>query len=324
MIYIESESTDPTWNLAMEEFLFTHLPQGTECLFLWQNDRTIVVGKNQNTREEVNEDYISKNQIRVVRRLSGGGAVYHDLGNLNYTFIADREKGIDFHRFCEPLIDALRSFGLETCLSGRNDLLLDGKKFSGNAQYFGADRVLHHGTILFSSDLGVLTKALRPDPGKIKSKGIRSVSSRVTNLAPYLPEGTTIRDLKTRLAERFSPLELLELTQTDRDWIARRKRERYDTWEWNYGSSPPYEFHTRNRIEGCGTLEIQFSADQGVISDLRIRGDFFGVKEIRAVEALLIGCQCNRLEIIKRLREISLEEYIMGLSPEVLAGLLTR
>lgn len=322
MIYLESDSTDPAWNLALEEFLFTTLPRGTECLFLWQNDRTIVVGKNQNTRAEIDEDYIRERQIRVVRRLSGGGAVYHDLGNLNYTFIADRERGIDFQRFCNPLIDVLRSFGVEACLSGRNDLMLDGKKFSGNAQYFGTDRVLHHGTVLFSSDLEVLTMALRPDPEKFKCKGIHSASSRVTNLEPYLPAGTTVQDLKKRLAECFMPLERLELSEADRDWITRRKQERYDTWEWNYGYSPQYECRIRRRLEGCGTLEISFSIKQGVIQDLRIRGDFFGVKEINTVEKLLTGCRCNRWELMEQLEKVSLEEYIMGLTPETLAELL--
>ena len=322
MKYIESKSTDPGWNLAMEERLFEILPKGSECVFLWQNDNTIVVGKNQNTQAEINGDFVSQNGIRVVRRLSGGGAVYHDLGNLNFTFIADGGERIDFGKFCAPMIETLRSFGLDARLSGRNDMTIDGKKFSGNAQYLNNGRALHHGTILFSSDLTVLSQALRVDRTKIESKAIRSVASRVTNLKEYLPEGTTLQDLKVRLLEHLGELEPLTLTAEDEAAIGILKKERYDTWEWNYGRSPEHIVTNRRRIEGCGIVTVCCQVEHGIIRGLTIRGDFFGSRDISELEELLVGCRFQTEEIRACLDKADLEKYILGISKQELAELI--
>ena len=187
--YLNLTTTDPSFNLAAEEFVFESLPKDRSYFMLWQNDRAVIIGKYQNTLAEINLPYIEANGIRVVRRLSGGGAVYHDLGNLNYTFIADAKESerLDLRLFCEPVLRTLSSFGVKAELNGRNDMTVDGQKFSGNAQMIRHGRVLHHGTILFDSDLEAVTLALHVDEAKIRAKGIRSVRSRVTNLADVQP-----------------------------------------------------------------------------------------------------------------------------------------
>ena len=217
MEYINSPRTDPCWNLALEQYVFDSLDRSKSYFMLWQNHNTIVVGKNQNTVAEINSDFVRAHDITVVRRLSGGGAVYHDLGNLNFTFITDADKmdGIDLHMFCVPIVETLRSFGVQAEISGRNDITVDGKKFSGNSQYVREGRVMHHGTIMFDSDLTTVTQALQVDRDKIQSKGIKSVASRVTNLRPYMPEGTTLAQFRQRLLEYLSvaePLHTLTLT----------------------------------------------------------------------------------------------------------------
>ena len=266
MEYIASSCTDPRWNLALEQYVFDSMDRSRSYFMLWQNDNTIVVGKNQNTVAEINNDFVRDHNITVVRRLSGGGAVYHDLGNLNFTFITDADKidGIDLHMFCVPIVETLRSFGVQSEISGRNDITVDGKKFSGNSQYVREGRVMHHGTILFDSDLSVVTQALCVKQEKLVSKGITSVKSRVTNLRPYLPEGTTLEDFEKRLLEYLSvssPIVPHPLTLTDHDRIDKIRAERYAKWEWNYGYSPNYTDVRSRRIEGCGEIEVHLSVN---------------------------------------------------------------
>lgn len=328
MIFYRSPSTDPAWNLAMEEYFFEKMDRSRSYFLLWQNHNTVVIGKNQNTMAEIDREYIRRNDIRVVRRLSGGGAVYHDDGNLNFTFITDAPEGgqIDLHRFCLPIAQALRSFGVEAVIGGRNDITVDGKKFSGNAQYVRQGRVMHHGTLMFDSDLTVLQKALRVDREKIASKGILSVASRVTNLRPYLPEGVSMELFAQRLLEALAGGEtppLLQLTEADLADIQQRKEARYDTWEWNYGCSPECTVVNSRRIEGCGTVRVHLRLEGGRIRDLQITGDFFGNRDACELCALLEGCECRYEAILLRLADISTEEYIHNLSDRELAALLT-
>lgn len=323
MIYVESNSVDPAWNLAMEEYLADQIPAGESCLFLWQNDRTIAVGKNQNTSLEINLDYVRQKGIRVCRRLSGGGTVYHDLGNLNYTFIADAPEsgGISFAAFCEPVVQTIRSFGADAQLSGRNDILVEGKKISGNAQYYRNGRVIHHGTILFDSDLTVLTHALMVDKSKFQGKGIESVSSRVTNLKDHLPSNVDLPTFRQRLMEQVQAEQVLSLTEEDREAISGLK-QRYDSWEWNYGYSPAYSGSEQRRIEGCGTVQVRYEMERGVLKQIRIQGDFFGEREIGELEQLLQDCPGSRTSILNRLEDITLSKYIFGMEKEELAAMI--
>lgn len=240
--YIESISVDPAFNLALEQYVFDHLPREYGYFMLWRNDRAVIVGKHQDTLAEINEDYVKEKDIRVVRRLSGGGAVYHDLGNLNFTFIVDDVDGEEespFERFCEPVIAMLKGMGIEAERTGRNDMAVNGRKFSGNAQYRKDGRIMHHGTILFDTDLYVMEKALRVSEEKLKSKGVKSVRGRVTNLRPLLPEGVTMeRFMGMFRAFMFKAygLERYELTGEDISQVREIQAERYHRWKWNFGA----------------------------------------------------------------------------------------
>lgn len=327
MEYIESHVTDPHWNLALEQYVFDSMDRSKSYLMLWQNDNTIVVGKYQNAIAEINNDYVQEHNIQVVRRLSVGGTVYHDLGNLNFTFItdADQAQSINFKLFCQPIVETLASFGVKAEISGRNDMTVDGKKFSGNAQYVREGRVMHHGTIMLHSDLSVLSRALHVDEAKIASKGIKSVVSRVTNLCDYLPEGVGIEEFRARLLEHMSekePMHRRELTEEEIRTIDGIKCERYDTWQWNYGRSPSYTICRRQRIDGCGSLEVSLSVEKGVIGDAELFGDFFALGDIDTLLEKLRGCEYRKQAIAERLSEINVGAFIRNLSAERLAELL--
>lgn len=327
MEYIETKTTDPHFNLAMEQYIFDHLDRSKSYLFLWQNDNTIVIGKNQNTLGEINADFVRAHRINVVRRLSGGGAVYHDLGNLNFTFITDSDESdlINFRIFCQPIVDTLATFGIKAEISGRNDITIDGKKFSGNAQYVREHRVMHHGTLLFNSDPGVISGALKVSPDKIRSKGVKSVSSRVTNLKEHLPAGTTVEDFKARLLEHMAqaePLHRLELTDTDIAAIKEIQRQRYDTWEWNFGSSPAYSINLRQRFEDCGSVEVSMDVKGGCIASIAFSGDFFGNGDLSELSEKLIGCPYTCDDVAARLKALHLETYIRGITADQLAALI--
>lgn len=327
MIFIESKCTEPDWNLALEQYVFDELDRSKEYLMLWQNDNTIVVGKNQNTVGEINSDFVRENGIRVVRRLSGGGAVYHDMGNLNFTFVmdADAMERIDFHRFCMPVVKALESFGVKAVISGRNDITIEGKKFSGNAQYIKDGRVMHHGTIMFSSDLSVVARALSVDREKIASKGVRSVESRVTNLCDHMPGGVTLQKFKERLLQfimKDEPMETYSLTQADRKAIDQIREHRYAAWQWNYGRSPVYTLCRKKRFENCGQVEVSLLVEQGRIKDIQFFGDFFGSGDVRELTDLLTGCLSRRKDVMERLQACPLELYIQNISAEELTELI--
>jgi len=327
MEYIESKSTDPRWNLALEQHLFEKSGDKRSFFMLWQNDNTIVAGKNQNIAAEVNESFVRSHGITVVRRLSGGGTVYHDLGNLNFTFIVPSgalEK-INFRVFCLPIIETLASFGVTAELSGRNDLTVDGKKFSGNAQYLRDGRVMHHGTLMFSSDLTVLGRALSVEREKLHSKGVKSVVSRVTNLCEYLPRSVTLAQFKARLLERIAqsePLIPLTLSPGDEAAVAELKRSRYDTYEWTYGLSPAYETLCRARFEGVGSVEASVSVKDGCFAALAFTGDFFGSGEASELASLLLGCTRTREAVLKRLEGVDVGHYIHNFTADALAALL--
>jgi lipoate-protein ligase A len=327
MEYLESDSTDPRWNLALEQYVFEQMDRSGEYFILWRNANTIVVGKNQNTVQEINNDYVRRHGITVVRRLSGGGAVYHDLGNLNYTFIADGERmeKLDFQLFCQPVVQTLRSFGVHAEISGRNDITVDGKKFSGNSQYLRQGRVMHHGTILFNSDLSVVEKALHTDESKIASKGITSIRSRVTNLSEYLTPDVTLDCFKARLLAYVTEqkgLRPAHLTPEDRQKIAAIERGRYDTWEWNYGRSPDYTDRCVRRIEGCGQVEVSLLVEAGIIRDIQFFGDFFGSGDTAELAQQLKDCPRRREEIERRLANCNPQWYIHNLTARALAELI--
>lgn len=326
MNYLDLKTTDPAFNLAVEEYVFDYLPRDRMYVMLWQNDNAIIIGKNQNTLAQINESYVKEQGIRVVRRLSGGGAVYHDMGNLNFTVIADAQgENLDFGRFCALVVKTLRKLGVDAEINGRNDMTIDGKKFSGNAQYLRQGRVMHHGTILFDSNASVLANALQVDEAKIQAKGVKSVRSRVTNVRPCLPVDMTLPQFREVLLNTIleeEPGEEYILTEKDLEIVEKLKRERYDTWEWNYGRSPECTLHKKGRVEGCGTVEAFISLREGRISDIAFRGDFFGVSDPEELAALLIGCRPERAALEERLAAVDVSRYFMGMTVTELVSIL--
>ena len=254
MIYLLNTSTQPYFNLALEEYILKQFHE--ECFMLWQNSPSIIAGKNQNTLSEINLDFIKEHNLPVVRRLSGGGTVFHDLGNLNFTFIVndDGNSFINFKKFTLPIVEVLQKLSVNAVLSGRNDLTIEGKKFSGNAQYKSKNRLLHHGTLLFSSNISDIASALKVDPSKFEGKGIKSVESRVTNITEHLKEPLTISQFNEMILQHIKTehreFDFYELTPEDIKNVNNLVEEKYSTWEWNFGTSSPYNFSNRKKISG--------------------------------------------------------------------------
>ncbi len=330
MVYIASPSRDPRFNLALEQYVFDSLERDRAYFMLWQNANTIVVGRYQNTAEEINMAFVRENGVQVVRRLSGGGAVYHDLGNLNFTFVVDAkagEKTIDLPAFCQPIAAALCKLGAPALVNGRNDITIDGKKFSGNAQYIKNGRVMHHGTLMFDSDLETVAQALRVSADKMASKGVKSVRSRVTNIKPYLPEGVTVAQFSDMLvAEMFegkSPVRR-ELTDADMAAIADIKRTRYDTWDWNFGASPPYNVQKRRRVEGVGGITVSMQVENGAITAFNTHGDYFGSGNPQDVADALLGKRPVYEDVLAATAHLDIGWYYLNLSREDFARLVTE
>lgn len=320
MIYVINNSDSCFFNHAAEEYLMNKFED--EVFMLWINKPSILIGRNQNTLTEINFDYVNDNKIDVVRRLSGGGAVYNDLGNINFTFITYRsEENIKvkdgFEKFALPVIKTLQSLGVNAEFTGRNDITIDGKKFSGNAQYFQKHKLLHHGTLLFDCDMEKLSSALKSKALKIKDKGIKSVAGRVTNILPQLKEPMTIEDfkeyLKNYIIDTHKIEKVIEFNEEDIKEIEKISKERFKTWEWNYGKSPIYKYENSVK-HPSGLVEYSLNIKESVITDISIYGDFFGEKNIKELEEILIGVKHNRDNLENVLKDIELNNYIRGLT----------
>ncbi len=322
MKFLILNSTDPYFNLAVEEYLF--LNETDDVFMLWQNEPTVVVGKNQNAYAEIKMDVIRERGIKVVRRITGGGAVYHDLGNVNYSFISTRSEAsdIDFKYFTAPIIEALAYLGIEAELSGRNDLLTGGRKFSGNAQYTKGERTLHHGTLLFDADLEMLSKVLNVDRSKIDSKAIASVRSRVINLCELLREDMSVKEFIETLSEfvikKYSP-EMISVPKcSEIERLAMRNRS--DEWIFpNKKLISEYGVLKKARYP-FGIVEVYLDMSNDVITKARICGDFFGVGDISELEDVLAGARLS--EVAVRLSGIEVGDYIFGMSADTLSKLI--
>jgi lipoate---protein ligase len=329
MRFIESTKTDPDYNLALEQVVFDRLPKDNEYFMLWQNDHAIIVGKHQNTAEEINAQYVKEHGIRVVRRLSGGGSVYHDLGNLNYTFIMDVHDSskLDLALFCEPVVKALQILGIQAEISGRNDITINGRKFSGNAQYRKDGRVMHHGTILFDSDLSVISEALNVTSDKIESKGIKSVRSRVTNVREHLTKDMSMDEFKkvlVRVMVEEKNMPRYELSPDELAAVEDLRRTRYATWEWNYGYSPSYSIRKERRVEGCGKIQIFMEIDKGRITRFLSFGDYFGAEDASEVEKALIGRELQETELLDALGGLDVGHTYSCLTREKLVEIILQ
>lgn len=328
MYYIESPSNDPCFNLALEQYVFDSLDRKHSYFMLWQNDNSIIVGKHQNTIAEINESYVRERSIKVVRRLSGGGAVYHDMGNINFTFIADKDSELfDFSQFCMPLIRALESVGVDARINGRNDMTIDGKKFSGNSQYAKEGRIMHHGTVMYDSNLQTVAEALNVSKDKIESKGLKSVKSRVTNVRPYVKNDMETKQFFGILKDfmfKENNLVPYQLTAKDYRAVGALRQERYSTWAWNYGFSPKYTIEKKRRIEGCGSIEVHMNVEAGKITDLAFSGDYFSNTDSQPLTKLLKGCRLCLPDLSERLQTVPVSRYFHNLENQKFLEILLQ
>lgn len=320
MIYIVNKSTKPDYNIALEEYCFKRLLQHDKIFILWINEPAIIVGKHQNTIEEINPEYVKEHGIHVVRRISGGGAVYHDLNNLNYTIISNEDKGadFDFRSFSKPVIDTLAELGVKAEFTGRNDLVIDGKKICGNAQAYIPGRVMHHDCLLFNTDLTVLSKALEVPKDKIESKSVKSVRSVVDNILPHLPEKITINEFADKLLEqmktRFPEMRGYSFTEKELAEIEQLRATKFGTWEWNYGHSPKFGIERQSRFT-AGKIQVFADVKNAKIQQIRFYGTFFGNNsDLSEVENLLVGVRYTPEDVREALSTIGFNHYFAGFS----------
>ncbi len=328
MRFVDNQNEhDPAVNLALEEYILRNAQTDEDLLLFYINSPSIIIGRHQNTVEEINRDYVEQHGIHVVRRLSGGGAVYHDLGNLNFSFITESrpENFRNFKKFTEPVVRTLAGLGVPAELSGRNDLLVDGRKISGNAQYISKGRMVSHGTLLFNSDLSHVSEALNVKGDKITSKGIKSVRSRVANISEFLSQPMTVESFREQLLkEIFTGFNTVpEYPVSAADWEAVRQLadSRYRSWAWTYGHSPDFNIEKRERFPD-GEIDARLDVQQGLIRSVKFYGDYFAEMEPDALEHRLVGVRYNREDIIRALQNEAIDRYFSGMDLQTFGAFL--
>lgn len=325
MIYLETNYTDPYYNLAFEEYVFTQMDPLEQYFILWQNYNSIVVGRFQNTAEEINRAFVEERGIRVARRLSGGGAVYHDAGNLNYTFIVSHDAApeLNFRGFVTPVLQTLAELGVQAEFTGRNDLTIDGKKFCGNSQYGSRGRLLHHGCIMLDSNLMDAAQALRVREAKFRSSGIKSVRSRVTTINQHTRAPVSMEAFKTMLVShclQSGEMRPAVLSAGQLAEVELLRREKYATWDWNYGVSPAYEMTKEHKFK-AGLVTVHLQAEGERICSIKFYGDFFGNGDLSELEKALVGKPLTP-QLEHTLAKLDLDWYMHGITPHQLTALL--
>lgn len=329
MYFIDNKGiTDPRINLAIEEYVLKNMDiDKDDFLLFYINQPSIIIGKNQNTIEEINTDYVDANGILVVRRLSGGGAVYHDLNNLNFSFLTkdDGDSFMNYKKFTQPVVDALGKMGISAELSGRNDIMAEGKKVSGNAQFVTKGRMFSHGTLLFKTDIDAVVASLKVKQDKIESKGIKSVRSRVGNISDYLKEPMSVEQFRLEILKSIfggeEHIQYYELTEEDWKNIYEISESRYQKWEWNYGKSPRFNFQKTNRFPQGG-VDVRLEVNKGIIEEITIFGDFFGVGEVEEIQQALVGVKYERESIEQALAAFDIPKYFGGITSDEIVQLL--
>lgn len=324
MKYIVNKSNNPAYNIALEAYAFRELLSEDEIFILWINEPAIIIGKHQNTIQEINKEYIDAHGIHVARRLSGGGAVYHDLNNLNYTIISNKseEGAFDFKTFSQPVIETLADLGVKAEFTGRNDLEINGKKFCGNAQAYYKGRMMHHGCLLFDVDMTVLGDALKVSKDKIESKGIKSVRARVTNILDELPEKITVNEFSdkilVKMKETYPDMTEYVLSEDELAKIQKSADEQFGNWDWVYGKAPEYTIE-RNVRYPAGKINTFANVEKSIIKNIKIYGDFFGIKDVQDIEELLVGTRYENKDVLEKLKTIDTTQYFSGMTVEEVA-----
>jgi lipoate-protein ligase A len=330
MLYVDNGGiTDARLNLALEEHVLRSRIEDDDLLLFYVNAPAIIIGRNQNTVEEINGDIVDARGIRVVRRVSGGGAVYHDLGNLNFSFMT-RDVHARFNRydlFNRPVVEVLRELGVPAEIGGRNDILADGRKISGNAQFATAGRMLSHGTLLLDANLDDVTAALRPKPGKVESKGVKSIRSRVANISEFLREPITVDELRERILERiFGTRDRARIPRValgNADWSAAHEllERRYGNWNWNFGENPPCNVQRVQRFP-AGEIDARLDVHGGRVTGVRFFGDFMGRAEVSELEARLGGLIYDRESLTAALGAVDVREFFGDISRDEVLDLI--
>lgn len=323
MKIVINEYTSLSFNMAAEEYLMKNFDE--DIFMLWRAKRSVLIGKNQNALAEINYNYVKDNDIDVVRRLSGGGTVFCDLGNTNFAFIVnDTNSFSDFRKFTRPILEVLKSLGVNAEFSGRNDLTIDGKKFSGNAQYKYKNRLLHHGTLLFSSDIGDLAKSINPPKIKLASKGISSVKSRVTNIKSHLKDDIDIMAFRQLINDHINntvdDASYYQFTSEDIKAIKEIEDNRFKNWDWNYGNSPKYQGYQGKKFIG-GLVETYFEIKKGIFTGVKFYGDFFSRLDIETIEKALIDTPHQEDQIKVTLSEFNLDDYFKNITIDEISSL---
>ncbi len=327
MLFVHNDDVnDPRINLAVEEFLLRNMVSEEPILLFYINEPAVIIGRNQNTLEEIDPDYIAANNIHVVRRLSGGGAVYHDLGNLNFSFITQAKENLhNFAKFTEPVIKALAQLGIKAELRGKSDIFTADKKISGNAQYSTSAGMFSHGTLLFDTNIEAMLKALNPRQVKIESKAVQSVRNFVTNIRDQLPQETfSIFDLKQAILDEIygrQGITIYQLTESDWQKIHQISFERYRRWRWNYGRSPEFNIQKSDNFP-VGKIDVRIDVKEGHIQNAKIYGNFAGTQPIEKLETLLVGVQYEPETLAKALADEDIRPYFGDLEKEAFLTLL--
>lgn len=318
MLCIYNSNTDPYFNLAAEEYVLMNFTE--DVFMLWRNDNAVIVGRFQNSAAEINLDFVKEKGVKVVRRLTGGGAVFHDLGNLNYTFIGPKGSG-DFRTFSEPILQVLNNLGVPARFEGRNDLMINGQKFSGNAECIAKGRILHHGTLLFASEMEDLSAALKANPLKFQDKAVKSIRKRVTNISEHLPKPMTVSEFTDTIMKHVSNNTAnavpYSFTEEEIRAIEKLRDEKYSTWEWNFGSSPKFDYSKMMRTSG-GNVEVNLFVEKGNIVKIKIFGDFFSRADISEFENLFVGKPYREDSIRSIIESVTLDDYLCNVTVDEL------
>lgn len=319
MLIIHQSSIDPYFNIASEEYLLKSFSE--DIFLLYSNSPSIIVGKHQNAMAEINHNFVSQKRIPVIRRLSGGGTVYHDLGNINYTFITNGSEGnlVDFKKHTQPIIDVLKSLSVDARMGGKNDIRVGNKKISGNAEHIYKNRVLHHGTLLFNANLDELNESIKVNLEAYTDKAVKSIRSHVANITEYLNRDISIEKFKEMLIVHIKTLfpnsNDYQFTPNNINSINGLIATKFSTWEWNYGYSPSYTLNRQIKINNRIT-DIEINVEKGIINKMTIKSQSLMTQRIEELERLMVGCIHEKEEITKRLANIEISQFIPKISIE--------